>query len=48
MPEALGYILLAVVAVLLGLAAWRILRRRSASCCGDRKTGGKVFRAGTK
>lgn len=45
MPDAVGYGLLAVVVVLLGLVVWRIVRRRSTSCCSDSKTGGKVFRA---
>ena len=45
MSDAVGYGLLAVVVVLLGLVVWRIIRRRSTSCCADNKTGGKVFRA---
>ena len=43
---AIGYGLLVVLAVLLGLAVRRLLRRRSASCCSGGKTGGKAFHTG--
>ena len=42
----IGYGLLIMILVLLGLSVRRIVRRRSTSCCSTTKTGGKALHAG--